>query len=52
MIILKASEGKYLTNGQTFGKIVYLGKNDSEDNWYEIDETEAVKDINTIVETV
>lgn len=41
MIILKASEGKYLTNGQTFGKIVYLGKNDSEDNWHEVDETEV-----------
>lgn len=43
MIILKANEGKLLTNGQTFGKVVYLGKNDSADNWHEVDETEFVE---------
>jgi len=43
MIILKANEGKLLTNGQTFGKVVYLGKNDSANNWHEVDETEAVE---------
>lgn len=36
--ILRAENGKLLTNGDTFGKIVYLGKNDSADNWYEVDE--------------
>lgn len=45
MMILRASEGKFLTNGQTFGKIVYLGKNDSADNWREVDETEVVEDV-------
>lgn len=43
MSILKANEGKLLTNGQTFGKIVYLGKNDCADNWHEVDETEVVE---------
>lgn len=43
MMILRANEGKFLTNGQTFGKIVYLGKNDSADNWHEVDETEVVE---------
>lgn len=43
MIILKANEGKLLTNGQTFGKVVYLGKNDSADNWHEVSETEIVE---------
>ena len=39
--ILKADEGKTLTNGDTFGKVVYLGKNDSADNWHEITDAEA-----------
>ena len=34
--VLKAEEGKLLTNGDTFGIVVYLAKNDSADNWYEI----------------
>lgn len=33
--ILKADEGKILTNGETFGTIVYLGTNDSVENWQE-----------------
>lgn len=35
-----ASEGKVLTNGEAYGKEVYLGKNDSADNWHEITEAE------------
>lgn len=41
--ILKADEGFYLTNGETFAKVVYLGKNDSPDNWSEITEAEKEK---------
>lgn len=41
--VLKADEGKTLTNGEAFGKVVYLGTNDSADNWYEITEKEAEK---------
>ena len=39
--VLKAEEGKTLTNGEAFGKVVYLGKNDSADNWHEITDEEA-----------
>ena len=38
--ILKADEGKVITNGETFATVVYLGKNDSSLNWYEITEEE------------
>lgn len=39
--VLKADDGKLLTNGDTFGKVVYLGKNDSVDNWYEISDEKS-----------
>jgi len=37
LTILEADEGKYLTNGETYSTKVYLGKNDSVDNWHEVD---------------
>lgn len=40
---LVASLGMTLTNGESYGKEVYLGKNDSADNWYEITDDEAEK---------
>lgn len=40
-IKLTASEGMTLTNGDTYGKEVYLGCNDSAENWYEITDAEA-----------
>jgi hypothetical protein len=39
--ILTAEEGKVLTNGSTYSKQVWLGINDSVDNWHEVDESEA-----------
>jgi hypothetical protein len=42
-IKLTAAEGKTLTNGETFGKEVYLGNGDSPDNWTEIIDAEAKK---------
>ena len=39
--VLTANDGYVLTNGSAFGKTVYLGKNDSVDNWHEITEEEA-----------
>lgn len=39
--VLKADEGMTLTNGETFGKVVYLGINDSVHNWYEITDEDA-----------
>ena len=41
VVVLKADEGMTLTNGETFGKVVYLGTNDSADNWHEITDEEA-----------
>lgn len=35
-----ASEGMWLTNGEAFTKSVYLGNNDSAENWYEISQDE------------
>lgn len=43
---LTADEGYVLTNGDTYtegGGTVYLGCNDSVDNWYEITEDEAAE---------
>lgn len=43
LIKLTASEGMTLTNGETYGKEVYLGCNDSADNWREIPDSEVPK---------
>ncbi len=40
LIKLTASEGMVLTNGETFGEEIYLGCNDSVDNWREITDVE------------
>ena len=45
--VLKADEGMTLTNGEAFGKVVYLGKNDSADNWHEITDEDAEELQNT-----
>ena len=37
---LTANDGMVLTNGEAYGKEIYLGKNDSPDNWHEITEEE------------
>jgi hypothetical protein len=45
MIILKADEGKVITDGQgNYGHTVYLGIYDSPSNWYEINEEEVPPD--------
>ena len=38
---LTAAEGMTLYNGKAFGKEVFLGNNDSPENWLEITEEEA-----------
>lgn len=40
IIKLTASDGKSLTNGEIYAKELYLGCNDSPDNWTEIDDSE------------
>lgn len=42
-IKLIASDGMVLTNGETFGKEVYLGTGDKAENWHEITEEEYEK---------
>ena len=40
---IKADEGKVLTNGEAYSSVggqIYLGVNDSPDNWHEITEEE------------
>jgi hypothetical protein len=37
---ITADKGKVLTNGQAYSKEIYLGKNDSSENWHEITEEE------------
>lgn len=40
---LTASDGMVLTNGEAFGKEIYLGINDNENNWREITDAEYEK---------
>lgn len=40
MTKLEASDGMMLTNDESYGKIVYLGENDSAENWHEITDAE------------
>lgn len=44
LIKLTASEGMTLTNGETYGKEIYLGKNDKAENWHEIPDNEVPTD--------
>ena len=39
-IKLTAAEGMILTNGETFGKEIFLSETESVDNWHEITEEE------------
>ena len=40
-IVLEARPGFTLTNGENYGKKVYLGANDAPENWREIPDAEA-----------
>ena len=40
---LKATEGMIYTNGETYGREIFLGSGDSPDNWHEITEEEYNK---------
>ena len=49
---ITASEGMWLTNGDTYSKEVYLGVNDSIDNWHEITDAEYEEVIKAQEETM
>lgn len=40
LIVLEPDDGMVLTNGDTYSAKVYLGINDSIENWWEIPESE------------
>ena len=40
---ISADEGMILTNGQAYGRVIHLGKEDSASNWHEITEEEYKK---------
>lgn len=42
-IKLTASEGHILTDGENFGRIVFLASGDEENGWYEITEEEYLE---------
>lgn len=44
--ILYADEGKVLTNGEAYGKILYLAIDEDPNNWYEITEEEYNEIVN------
>lgn len=44
-VILKADEGMYLTNGETYGKTVILPETANQSDWYEITEEEYTQAI-------
>lgn len=39
-IMLKADEGKVLTNGEVYGKVIVLGNGDKPENYHEISDEE------------
>lgn len=42
---LTAADGMILTNGKSYGRVVFLSVNDSAENWYEITEAEVQETI-------
>lgn len=42
-IKISASDGMVLTNGEVYGKEIFLGQGDSVENWHEITDEEYAK---------
>ena len=51
LIKLTASDGMVLTNGESYGKEVYLGVNESAERWSEIPESEVPSDTDAHADT-
>ena len=41
MRILTATEGKVYSNGESYGRVIYLSDRDSPDNWTELPEEDV-----------
>ena len=39
-LVIYADEGKVLTNGETYGRTIYLANGENADNYHEISEAE------------
>ena len=50
MTKIEASEGMSLINGDVYSKLIYLGVNDSPDNWHEIPDSEVPTDSRSVEE--
>ena len=48
--VIEASEGKHLTDGEVYGKTIYLAEGVDESSFYEVDESE-LEAIQTEAET-
>lgn len=49
IIVLEADQGMTLTNDITYSKKVYLGINDSPENWHEIKDEEVPQEESTLI---
>ena len=41
IIVLEPDDKKTLFNGETYSKMVMLGKNDKVENWWEVDDSDV-----------
>lgn len=45
IVVLEPEAGYTLTNGETYSKKVYLGANDSPENWREVPDDELSQEV-------
>ena len=48
IISIEPEEGYTLTNGESYSKKVYLGVNDSPENWHEIPDSEVPEELELV----
>ena len=50
-IVLFADKGKVLTNGETYGRVIYLAEGKEADAFYEITEKEYQEKLDAFIDT-
>ena len=50
MTILEADEGHWITDGESYGRVIYLSIHDSPSNWHEVSEEEVPEDVRIPIE--